>query len=54
MEVRSTVHSPLKFNAVDVAVRLIMLCYVPCYCSLELTLRCMRVGGRRVGAAYMG
>jgi len=24
----------------------IMLCYVPCYCSLELTLRCMRVGGR--------
>jgi len=32
----------------------IMLCYVPCYCSLELTLRCMRVGGRRVGAAYMG
>jgi len=23
-----------------------MLCYVPCYCSLELILRCMRVGGR--------
>jgi len=32
----------------------IVLCYVPCYCSLELTLRCMGVGGRRVGAAYMG
>ena len=28
---------------------MIVLCYVPCYCSLELTLRCMGVG-----AAYMG
>ena len=31
-----------------------MLCYVPCYCSLELTLRCMQVGGRRVGAVSRG
>jgi len=35
---------PLNFGLAT-AWRKIMLCYVPCYCSLELTLRCMRVGG---------
>jgi len=34
--------------------RPIMLCYVPCYCSLELTLRCMGVGDARWVQRIMG